>query len=727
MARVSTQNSIIEMLDQRVYIGGVLSKNLWCTSVHYSAGMGASTATFTVPYAYANDPILNAYRYRKVIVIAGTGGSARTLFVGYISGDSSDMSESTDGVMLVAHTVGRFLSKHDVGEAAGHWRGHYRLFNDQGVPTGWTPLRVLQDLMLRLPAQWQTEVALGNVVAISDAQDLPVQGYDFSLTSYADAIDGIAASLGDVMVVEYFAYNITWLSFVMINAPNAPIARAKVARFTQDTSPNVARFSDSYNVDAMANQAIFFGTDREFLITCRSVVTGWLDRSEPPTSEGYYPTALIDDWDPELEAIALADPDLTKSDKTTRTCVVKNYLWANTRDNGDPNAGEGTSDSLGAPGTTGSTFYVKCGAPLVPFKTVLTHKSGERMLVRQYFPGSEADGTNTEMHATVHVNRLHQAAIGELPGDIQLEDDLQIEILGISNVFRRFKLPEILRGIPPKEFQSTIPWLDADGNRRPAQAFIFKEQLYTDPSDETKRLGIMPERPTLISGTYFDFENMRVRLGEPAVTLDTQEIVTVQNSDSAGVVKRESKRVKSTYIKTPCGVTFSYIDTAHPFYHATPVLVSTALPFITQSSRQKFDEYKYQQMTNTGFPIVDPATAAECVFQAILINPDSGQITNGFDVIRNDYIPLATAATRELIARYRVGYSATIEIPWVDSNYAIGQQLRIDGLDDPPKDRLTITGISYNMSPEGLHNTTIIADNQRPPKRQRFDTRLHGG
>lgn len=725
MARATTQNSVIRALEQRVYVDGRMDRDLWCTSVNYGAGVGTSTATFTVPYAYANSDILSRYRYKKVTVIAGTGGAARTLFVGYISGDSSDASEADDGVTLAAHTAGRFLTKRDVGEDVDHWRACYRLFDDlAGKPTGWTPLRVLVDLWKRLPKAWQDELKLGDVRAISNAQDLPVQNYDFSLTSYADAIDGIASSLGDVMVVERFAYDATWLDFVLVNAANAPSSFVTVARWNADTGANVARFSEQYTLDPTINQAVVFGTDKEFLITARSVVADFPNQSSP-TPE----TALIDDWDPALEPVVLADPDLAKSDKVARTCVVKEWLWANTCNDGDTANPPGSSPHIPEPGTLVGIAYVKCGIDLIPHKTVLVHSSGERLLVTSYEPGHEAwpasppdNIAKTEKHALVFFDRMYQAKAGDQPGNILIEDALQIEMPGLSNVFRRYKLPECLKSTPEREFQSSIPSLDKDGNRRKPQSFVYSGTLVPWPSMPDVREAVVTNKPKLVEGTRFEFGSHRVMFAEATVGVKRESRDIKENSDSAGKVVKKSYRVTKTYQRVPCGVTFSYIDPFNPFGYKSPLVSpGVSMPF-AQRSRQKFDEYVYQQATNLGYPI---GGEGGVVFDAIRIGPETGDYVNGYKLYRNDAEPLITAAMRELQSKYRVGYSATVEIPWVDTNYAVGQQLKIKGLENPPRDRITITGASYNMAPDGVHTTTLYCDNQRPPKRQRFETKTH--
>lgn len=678
MANITVSGDLIRMIQQTVEIDGGRVADAWCTNISSSAGLGATSADIEFPFRYA-DELGDRYADRKVVVRAGFSGGTRTAFVGYLSGKSEDISATTDSVKMTAYTVGHYIAGIGVGEDLGHWHYKYPLFDKEtGALTGRTPASVLRDLFARLPEKWQSEIALGNVAVLTGAYDLPVQSYDFSLSTYEDAIKAIEASMGDVAVRERFGGDKCYLDFFRISDPSAPENFVKVSERDDGDDANVASIQPTVTSDEVRNCAIAFGTDREFMVTCRSVVTGMPEVSEPVNpATGLYDTALVKDWDPEIEHIVLQDPLFVQDDTVKRSVKVV-----------------GETD----PGTGGTTFPVETNVALVANKCILINGGGEGMLVTAFTPGSPG---------SVTVTRLYQAWAGATAHDMKVGENLTLVVPGISKCFRDYRLPPAFLAWPDKEILGDLPVLDAaTGGRLPAQIFSYPSAgLRADMTNQEKLIAAWLSKPHLESGAEQEFDKLRIRLQYPAIRATTVEMV-------------DGKRV-STYVETVVGVTFSYIDHLYPFGWTTGTVKSDlGLPWETQTERVKLDDFVYQQATNTGYPLVYGANSL--TFGVVFIDPDSHEASESAAVLRNDIAYLQTAANRLLSEKNRrhVAYSATI--PWADFGYQIGNRLRVRGLDKQPADLLSITQVSWRMDKDGRSGTSLTVDNVKPPERRSF-------
>lgn len=679
----------IPLPTQTVTVDGVRDNDIWCSGINYAAGLGATTANFLLPFALA-DEIGDRYQYKKVVV--RTEG---LLFVGYLPGKTEDLSPESDGVSMTALSAGAFLGKIGVGDDRNQWRYQYHLFDDvTGELTGWTPAKVLEDLFDRLPEQWKSEISLGRIDAIADAYDLPVQNYDFSLATYRNAVEMVIGSLGDVAVRERFQGNKCYLDFFRISDVQSPRKSVRVAEFDDGLESNVATYSPSVAGEETLSRVVAFGSDREFMVTSRSVVAGLPDISEPPNEAEQYPTALLKDWDPSLEALVLADPKMAGSDKVSRGCKIV-----------------GSAD----PGTTGVTFSVEVGINLMPGKMVLVHPaSGERMLVMGFAPRVPADPLADPpvagVPASVTVQRLYQAEPSTEPGNLKINESLTIEAPGLNRVFRRYRLPQCLRYLPKKELRSDLPVVDlATRERIDAQLFIYPSALTVNSSNDGKRLGNIMRVPRLISGNK-SLDKHLIHLERPAVVP-----VMVEIKDGKQIV---------TYQETVVGVTYSYIDSRWPFGWDTgrdSGIIN--LPWQVHTERLRLSEFAYCQVTNEGWPVETPE--GNVVFGALFIHPRTGALMGGEPaVLRNDISYLKMAAERLLQERNRRHVTANITIPWLDSGYQIGDRLEVEGLRNQPQEILTITGVSLKLDANGSASTSLTVDNVKPPSRKRFNTHL---
>lgn len=691
MANIVFAGGEVPLARQTVTVNGAVDLNLWCSGINYSAGLGATAAEFVLPFKLA-DEVADRYQYKKVTV-----RTDRLLFVGYLPGRSEDISESTDGVTMTARSAGAFLNKIGVGEELNQWHYKYPLFDDAtGALTGWTPAGVLLDLFDRLPERWKSEIALGNMDAITEAFDLPVQNYDFSLSTYQGAIEAVVGSLGDVAVRERFAGGRCLLDFVRISDPAAPKKRVVVAEHDARPDANVASYQPMVTGDEALNRVVAFGMDKEFMVTCRSVVDGLPHLSEPPNELEQYPTALLKDWDPALEAIVKADPKLATSDKVNRGCQIA-----------------GDND----PGTAGATFPIEVGIDLIPMKTVLVHPpSTERMLVTAFTPKTpadpEAEPPVEASPAMVTVTRMYQASEEQEAGDLKKGNPLTIEVPGISNVYRRYRLPLALQAHPKREVRSDLPIIDTQtGERVSAQVFIYPSTLTVDAENDAKKLGNIMHTPKLMHGGNKDFDKYRIHLDKPALV-------------PVAVEKVDGKQ-RVTYAETVVGVTFAYVDPRWPFGWDTGVTdeVKIDLPWEVHTERLRLTEFVYWQTTNQGWPI--ETAAGEVVFGCLFINPRNGDVTTGYSVLRSDLAYLRTAAERLLMERSRRHVSAGVTLPWLDTGYNIGDRLEVQGLRNQPEELLTITQVGLTMDPDGAASTSITVDNVKPPARKRFNTKFN--
>jgi len=690
MASVTISGLEIPLPKQTVTVDGAQDFDLWCSGISKSAGMGSTTADFVLPFALA-DEIGDRYQFRKVEV-----RTTRELFVGYLPGRSEDISDSEDGVVLTARTASGFINKISVGEELSQWHYKYPLFDDAtGALTGWTPAGVLLDLFERLPSRWKGEIALGKMGVILEAFDLPVQNYDFSLATYQSAIESIVASLGDVAIKERFSGGKCILDFIRISDPSAPQKSVKVAEHDDGLDANVASYQPNVTGDEVLNRAVAFGSDKEFMVTCRSVVEGLPHLSDPVDGSGQYPTALLKDWDPAFETIVKRDPKLATSDKVSRGCKVA-----------------GDTD----PGTGATSFAIETGIDLIPLKTVLVHPpSGERMLVTAYTPkvtaDPEAEPPVEGAPAQVTVTRMFQASEENEPGDIKKGGALTIEIPGLSNVFRSYRVPLAFQAHPRKEIRSDLPIIDPETMQRvDAQIFMYPSTLAIDPESSAKKLGNIMHVPKIVHGGNKDFDKYRIRLDKPA-------LVPV-------AVEKVNGKQKVTYSETVVGVTFSYIDPLQTFGWDTGVSdeVKITLPWEVHSESIRLPEFVYWQMTNTGFPII--TTGGEVTFGVIYINPKTNEISTDSAVLRSDLAYLKTAAERRLMERSRRHVSGTVTIPWLDVGYDIGDRLQVRGLKNQPDELLTITQVGLTMAPDGGARTSLTVDNVKPPARKRFNTKF---
>lgn len=699
MAKIRVGQMTIPKVQQEITVDGAVDHRIWCEQVDISAGLGGTTASFSIPDMLF-DEAREKYKDRKVVVKAALGsGIKETIFVGYLTGDGSELSDSDDSCSLSAYSVGHFLTHVAVGIDMNHWQYEYSMRDPRtGLLTGYTPLYVLTDLMSRLPDEWKDEVALGDVSILADTRDVSITSFVFSLQDYRSAIEMVASAFGDVTIKERFAGNKTYLDFYKVSSPQNPLSTCKVARWDEDPDANVGRLSPAKTGDQIINHVQVFGRNQAFVVTLRSQVAG-LGFSEQDVMK-----ALRKDWDPALEPLVLKTPGMASSDRIQYSVVAKE------------NAGNA------------STF--KCDLTFDPVinKTILIHtKTDERMLVTGYTPkidaDPEADPPVEAVDATVTVTRMYQAPVGQQQANIKAKDALAIEIPGISKVFKSYRLPEIFKAFPRKHILQTLPILDDKREPLDTQIFLYKSTLNANavpdsPSPEQeaeaqrKLTGVISSTPMLFPGCRVDFENHKIELKSPAVQAIAKE-------------KENNGKIKTTYAETCVGVTLCYIDDLYCFAWDTGTVDSdTELPWGRQTARQQLEEHQHNNFTNINYPLVD-WLGNEHVFPALVINQKTGEFITTPTTLRYDIEPLKSAAERILSERNRRHISYSIHLDWYDPSYQVGNRMALSGVADYIKDSYTINQISFSMPVDGDHTTGIVIDNTKPPARSKFKARLN--
>src|SRR5690606_26048614 len=139
-------------------------------------------------------------------------------FVGYIDVDTAALSESGDGVSLSGSSVTSLFNKVGIGDGDDEPVLTYPMVDPyKGDPTEWTPRRILDDLLDRLPSRYKNRVALGDTRVISKSQLFDVPELEFRLETYGAALDKLLALYGDVTFTESFRGGRSYLDFYRIN------------------------------------------------------------------------------------------------------------------------------------------------------------------------------------------------------------------------------------------------------------------------------------------------------------------------------------------------------------------------------------------------------------------------------------------------------------------------------------------------------------------------------
>ena len=694
---------IIPLVEQEITVDGSRDKRLWCNSISLSAGLGGNLAEFTIPEMLSDDD-RERYRDKKVVVKAGLGNASKTVFIGYLVVDNSSLSPDADQFTMHANSVGFFLNKIGVGEDLNRWNYEYKLYNEDRTPTGYTPVNILIDLFSRLPGYWSDEVKLGDLRPLL-SNDIATTSFNFNLQSYAQAVDYIASAFGDVAIKERFRGDKTYIDFYKVSDVSSPVNTLTCSRWNHNTSANVYSLSMNENGGELINRCQAFGRDKCFVVTLQSNVTG-IDWSEQDPL-----LAMRKDWDTTLETFAKSDPKLCQSDITQAKVKI---------------IGE-------KPGEGATTFKVDAGSlPLASIvnKANLIHTGTKEVMRLTGFTAKVdidlEDPESEAVPATVTViRRYNQNPDVIAMSDLKIKDTLAIEVPGISRVYREYIFPEIFNAFPEKEILNNIPVLDAQTKEQiDNQVFRYKSTISPnaipetpDPEDETpenKLTGLISRKMELLKGCRIDLKKKRVQLNRAAL-----EVVAVEKG-TTGIIKK-------TYAETPIGVTFAYVDHYYPFGWDTGVVGSDSeLPWSIMTERIKLDEFQYNQVTNTDWPLmaISDGVLTPHVMKGWILDPRTNELAyNGLSVLRNEVSNLRAAAEAKVMEKNRRHISFSVDVPWLDTSFVLGNRIEVKGYEGYKKDIYTINQITLDMPIGGSHRVSITCDNVKPPIRTLYNIR----
>lgn len=305
MPSFSISRDVIGLLRPVVAINGSRMDAVKCTSISYQPGCGGVRAEITIPqYLFDTNRRsiadgLISVRMRNTYDNSDDGDPD---FVGYIDVDNADLSPGNDGVNLSAVSITGFLNKVGIGDHDNQPVLKYPLVDPlTGAPTGWTPKRVLRDLLDRLPPRYRNRIALGESSVLDTTELMELPDLEFKFQNYAQAIDSILAMFGDVTFTEHFRGGTCYLDFYRIQDVNSPTARVAVGNYRDvvASAVDVESLGHSQTTNDAVTRVKAYGTRLRYIIS----LVNYGENVEAQLSKG---------WNPALEADVLKDPKRAK-------------------------------------------------------------------------------------------------------------------------------------------------------------------------------------------------------------------------------------------------------------------------------------------------------------------------------------------------------------------------------------------------------------------------------
>ncbi len=312
---VTTARTVIPLLDQQVYINGALRQDIWCASVSRNSGSSASTAQIIVPAA-----LFDSYRgdivdgEMRVYVRTTPGGAYTLAYTGFVSGDTGELSDSSDAIKLSANSIVHYLSKVFVGQSQGKTTVKYTLNDPYTDRPTWTPGRVLEDIFAHLPSGYAQHVALGDYSCLQTTQyNKDAADLIFRNSNYVSAIDQILSVIGGVTYVERFTSGKTYLDFFKLQDAYQGTIGATVADLAQPlTDANVGHITHNQTTQDVRTRVITVGKPRLAVITVGSDDTTVAKRLR----KGWDSTATVEVLGTtyNVEDIVKTDPEIANSE-----------------------------------------------------------------------------------------------------------------------------------------------------------------------------------------------------------------------------------------------------------------------------------------------------------------------------------------------------------------------------------------------------------------------------
>ena len=667
--------AFIPQLAQTVSINGRIDNRIECAHISQGCGSGTTKATFRCPQ-FLFETVADAFKDMPVQVYVQSGNdyTGYADFVGYLPSHISNLTPEDDSASFEAVTITAFFAKVYVGQATGLYDVVYR-FRDPVTlaPTGLTPIAVLKAVFAGLPDDFGVCVSLGDTSPLEDFPDLPTD-IIFRNATIAGAIEQILALFGDVSYTERFTGGGVVLDFLRASDPRA-------SSFPMDIGGNIQQISrNSTSVDLITR--VLAGMDTAvFMITC-------VNNAD---SEPVWEKRLIEDWNPDYEAAALADPSVISDD--SRGCGV-------------------LVTAARSPSDTSFTVLAPC-APWVG--SVFQNPIGGEVLVVAELQAREGGDP-----ANGYRLGMLRGQYGTTAADVAINDSLLWLMPGIGDVFRRFRLPEVMRGyVKDKD----LPLEKPAGEAYRTQCYQYGRTMvpYVSGGDPADLVGAVNAKPTLLKGVHFKLDENYFVLREPAVNC------------TRSTVSGDGKTNITLYEKAHVGITFAY-RSGRPQVDSGVIGNGNALPFTTAGLTLRFlrDELEWAQITNKNFPI--GGYEWNCLYF-----PQNGTYPDG--VTRSDYdetTPLAIevpvmakddsalllSAVRQVVRERQLSHASyTVTIPYFCRAAKVGKRLEVSGVTLPYEGALCITQVEHELGSD--HSTTLTVDNVKPPKRMSVKIKRH--
>lgn len=691
----------IEAIRQTVKVNGSNYPHLWCSEINLGSHSGLSEAFFDVPQLLF-DELENDLRDARVEVeIQGQG----TAFAGYLSVETGELSPAEDRVRLKAYTITKWLEKYHVGQATDQWEVAFWVRNPETkVPTGWTPALILYYLFSWLPAEYQDVIKLGDIDVLHTYEEVGTPDVTFRLCSYAEAITQLMAYVGDVAFRERFERGVVFLDFYRVNEPKA---QAVVARCGEWNSPrvgtNVQSITRTDDGTEVVNRIQGFGAYRQHMITCKSALV-----SLPVQSELELARQLVPNWDGRLENLVMKCPELTRG--TMYSAKVLPLM----------------------PGFGDTAFELDIDINEIPVGALLRvessggdeedpgEESGEIMRCVAYDP----IGGGTEESPLPPVVTVERAVLGTTMKEVKAGDVLTINVPGIEKVFREYRLPKVLDGLPIMQDSCLT---DSDGEPYPQfQAFVYRanpvyrKQLLPEPKEWIE--GVVELTPTLVDDVKLDVARRLVTFGQPTLTL-------LSRDPAKDPADTDGKKVE--YQRTVCGISLTIENRERPFgWDTGPVYGQTGLDFTTHGLTERWqkNEYEFKALGTGGLTVRGLNWPCYWFVTKERTDPLTGEVldpVNEFKsllpeetvVVQDDTLRIQMQCAQMLMEYNRRARSFEIDIPHYSPGYRVGAGLVVTGLKDFPKDQFVITGVRHELGSDQRHRTLVTIDNIKPPAR----------
>lgn len=683
MGVFETAYDVLPKQNHLIYVNDSRRDDLWCTDTT-DGSHGASTRAHFEMQASLFDSNRDDLKDGFVLVYplrtADGLENSTPSFAGYLSTEAADLAKTTDGnVRMVANSITGFFSAIWVGQTEGLPIKRYP-FRDPitGNPTGWTPKKVLQDLIDNIPSQYGVRVRLGVTSVLSGAWNSTTPELTFNNCTYLSAIDQILALYGDVSYKEVFRGAKVNLDFYRVQDSSAATVFVRACQWNDPitAAANIHDIGSSSSSQPTRNRVIGYGSPRRFMISCKSAVpdaTGTLeDLGEPVTLKQMQRV-----WEERYEDAVKANPKASKSGSQGYNILIR-------------------TDA----GPSATTLAIKSGVE-VPTGEVLQHRTGEKLLVTSYTPGTGQDGTLT-------VTRGYLGT-GSLQDDILEKDTLTWLLPGIEYVFRRYHLPACLW--PYVKLRENA-MKRSNTQKTPYKVQVWKYPRLPNREPDGSVSSTLVSIPTLIkSSVDIDLEKNQIILSEPALN-EVSRGPSVSGSAPAIV-----------YEEAVIGVTFTFEHDKKYAFHDTGE-VSTGdirLDFASDGLTEQWQraELIFSQFTNTGFPVLD-ANGNNQTFSCIYFDEDNDETpmqVSSASIIQND-IPTIRAICQEILREKNHRHRAyEVTIPYYTRAYEIGNRLVFQGLANIYPDNYMITSVTRGMDSkrDGGTFVKLRVDNIRPP------------